>query len=144
MGLPSSQSECNCGLGPKRYRAKVVDGTGFTDDGGHRASSRANDKSRRRAAREQVAAYHQARLDELIRHVATAVDGWRTGSLDAHDLDEVLHHYQRAAHELWKFCWSTGGGGHIEMIAAHLNRLAEDNQIVDWWERGAPHRRSGT
>jgi hypothetical protein len=89
-----------------------------------------------------VADYHQARLDELVQHVAMAVDGWRAGSLDAHDVDEVLHRYQRAARELWKFCWGTGGGRHVELVAAHLHRLAEDNQVIDWWERAAPRRRS--
>jgi hypothetical protein len=100
------------------------------------------DKAARRAAREQVAAYHQARLDELVEHVATAVDDWRAGSVDAYDVDEVLHHYQRAARELWKFCWGTGGGGHVELIVAHLHRLAEDDQVIDWWERGAARRPS--
>jgi hypothetical protein len=100
------------------------------------------DKAARRAAREQVAAYHQARLDELVEHVAAVVDDWRAGSVDAYDVDEVLHHYQRAARELWKFCWGTGGGGHVELIAAHLHRLAEDDQVIDWWERGAARRPS--
>jgi len=99
------------------------------------------DKAARRAARQQVAAYHQARLDELVEHVAAAVDGWRAGSVDAYAVDEVLHRYQRAARELWKFCWGTGGGGHVELIAAQLQRLADDNQVIDWWERGAIRRR---
>jgi hypothetical protein len=111
-------------------------------DGGGGASDRAGGKAGRRIARQQVAAYHQARLDELLGHVAAAVDGWRAGSMDTYDIDQVLHHYQRAARELWKFCWGTGGGRHAELIAAHLHRLAEDNQVIDWWERGAS-RRSG-
>jgi hypothetical protein len=88
-----------------------------------------------------VAAYHQARLDELVGYVASAIDGWRAGSLDAHDVDEVLHRYQRAARELWKFCWSTGGGSHVEFIASHLRQMADENQVIDWWDRGAPRRR---
>jgi hypothetical protein len=94
------------------------------------------DKAARGAARQRVAAYHQARLEELVGHVAVAVDGWRAGSLDAYEVDQVLHHYQGAARELWKFCWATGGGAHVELIAAHLQRLAEDDQVIDWWERG--------
>ena len=38
------------------------------------------DKAARGAARQRVAAYHQARLEELVGHVAVAVDGWRAGS----------------------------------------------------------------
>jgi hypothetical protein len=98
------------------------------------------DKAARRAARQQVAAYHQARLEELVGQVAAAVDGWRAGSLDAYEMDQVLHHYQGAARELWKFCWGAGGGGHVELIAAHLQRLTEDDQVIDWWERGAARR----
>lgn len=135
-----SRSIRGLGLGPG-YGASVGDGSGFADGGGGRASSRAGGKAGRRVAREQVAAYHQACLDELVRHVAMAVDGWRAGSLDAHDVDEVLHRYQRAARELWKFCWGTGGGGHIAMVAADLHRLAQTNQVIDWWERGAARRR---
>jgi hypothetical protein len=123
------------------YRASVGDEATFADDG-RRASGRAGGKTGRRIASQQVAAYHQARLDELVGHIAAAVDGWRAGSMDAYDVDQVLHHYQRAARELWKFCWGTGGGGHVELIAAHLHRLAEGNQVIDWWERGAA-RRSG-
>jgi hypothetical protein len=106
-------------------------------DGG-RPLDRTDEKVGRRAAREQVAAYHQACLDELVRYVASAIDGWRTGSLDAHDVDEVLHRYQRAARELWKFCWGTGGSSHLEWIASHIRQMAEDGQVINWWERGAP------
>src|ERR1700739_3794299 len=35
-------------------------------------------KAERRAAREHVAAYHEARLAELIEYIAAAVDGYRT------------------------------------------------------------------
>jgi hypothetical protein len=101
---------------------------------GARYRARVGDRAGRRAARERVAAYHQACLDELVRHVASAIDGWRAGSLDAHDVDEVLHHYQRAARELWKFCWSTGGGSQVELIASHIRQLAEDDQVIDWWD----------
>jgi hypothetical protein len=121
---------------------RVGDGTGFAAGGDGRAFDRADSKAGRRAAREQVSAYHQACLDELVRYVASAIDGWRAGSLDAHDVDEVLHRYQRAARELWKFCWGTGGGGHVELIASHIRHMAEDDQVIDWWERGTPRRRS--
>jgi hypothetical protein len=112
-----------------------------TDATPDQAPDQAGHRTRRRAAREAIAAYHQARLDELVSHVSAAVDGLREGSLDVYDVDEVLHHYQRAARELWKFCWSTGGG-HVEWVADQLHRLAGDHEAIDWWERGTPHRRS--
>jgi hypothetical protein len=42
-----------------------------------------------------------------------ALDRYRTGEIDAYAIDETIHHYHRAARELWKFCWSGGGGTHI-------------------------------
>ena len=118
-----------------------MDGAAEPADTRGQALDRAGHHTRRRAAREAIAAYHQARLDELVTRVAAAVDGWREGSQDAYDVDEILHHYQRAARELWKFCWGTGGG-HVELVADQIHRLADNHEVIDWWERGAPHRRS--
>jgi hypothetical protein len=70
-------------------------------------------KADRRAARERVAAYHEAQLGELIEQVTAAIDGYRAGEIDAYTVDETIHHYHRAARELWKFCWSGGGGTHL-------------------------------
>lgn len=53
--------------------------------------------------------YHEARLGELIGIVAAAIDRHRAGEIDAYAVDETIHHYHRAARELWKFCWSGGG-----------------------------------
>jgi hypothetical protein len=65
-------------------------------------------KAERRAARALVAAYHEASLAELIEHVAADLDRYRAGHVDAYTIDETIHHYHRAAQELWKFCWSGG------------------------------------
>jgi hypothetical protein len=81
-------------------------------------------KSEGRAASERVAAYHEARL----------------GELDAYTVDETIHHCHRAARELWKFCWSSGGGTHIEIIAHVLDRMATDGETINWWERVAPRQ----
>ena len=91
--------------------------------------------SQRRAAREAVAAYHEARLTELLDRVGAAVDRFRAGGLDAFEADEVLFQYSRAAKELWKFC----NGSDVEFTA----RLIGDHAPDDWWERGAPRRRKG-
>jgi hypothetical protein len=69
-------------------------------------------KAERRAARERVSAYHHAQLAGLLTHVAAAIDRYRADQIDAHALDETIHHYHRAAGELWKFCFARGGGSH--------------------------------
>ena len=70
-------------------------------------------QSERQEARAAVAAYHEARLSELVTHVAGAFDRFREGELDAFGVDNVLFQYSRAARELWKFCNMTD----VEMTA---------------------------
>ncbi len=89
--------------------------------------------SERRAARERVAAYHEARLAELVQRVGEAVDRFRAGEVDAFDADQVIFQYSRAAKELWKFCNLPD----VEFTAS----LIADSAPADWWERGAPRRR---
>ena len=98
-------------------------------------------KAERRAARERVSIYHQAQLAGLLANVAAAVDRYRAGQIDACTLDETIHHYHRAAGELWKFCFSGGGGSHAEFIAGVLDRMAADAETIDWWERATPPQR---
>jgi hypothetical protein len=99
-------------------------------------------KAERRAARDRVAAYHEECLVELVEHIAAAIDGYRTGEIDAYAVDETIHHYHRAARELWKFCWSGGSGTHVETINYLLDQMATDGETINWWERGAPRHRS--
>ena len=51
-----------------------------------------------------MAGYHEAKLAELVAHVAEAMDRFRSGELDAFDVDQVLFQYSRATKELWQFC----------------------------------------
>ena len=95
----------------------------------------------RRAARERVSAYHQAQLAKLLNHVGAAIDHYRTGEIDAYAVDEKIHHYHRAATELWKICFAHGGGTHAEFIADLLDRMTADAEPIDWWERATPRRR---
>jgi len=90
-------------------------------------------KWERRAAREAVAEYHEARLTELVQRVGDAVDRFRAGELDAFEVDQVVFQYSRAAKELWKFC----NVPDAELTAS----LIDDRPPTDWWERGAPRRR---
>jgi hypothetical protein len=88
-----------------------------------------------------VAAYHEACLGRLVEHVAAAVDGLRAGQLDVFTVDEVVHHYHRAARQLWTFCWSSGGASHLEIVAGTVEQLAAEGREIDWWERSASHDR---
>ncbi|MEU4517463.1 hypothetical protein AB0F52_01960 [Amycolatopsis sp. NPDC024027] len=95
-------------------------------------------KAERRAAATLVSAYHEARLNELVAHVADAVDRHRAGELDAFEVDKVIHQYQRAARQLWTFCGQSGT--EVELAAYTIRRMAEDGVMVDWWERGGSRR----
>jgi len=97
-------------------------------------------KTERQAARALVAAYHKARLADLIEHVAEELDRYRDGEVDAYAVDETIHQYHRAAQELWKFCWSGGVGANTEIVARMLEQLTEAGETVDWWERIPAHR----
>jgi hypothetical protein len=94
----------------------------------------------RRAARDRVSSYHQAQLAALLSHVGAAIDRYRTGEIDAYAGDETIHHYRRAAAELWKFCFARGGS-HAEFIAALLDRMTAGAEAIDWWERATPRQR---
>jgi len=61
-------------------------------------------RSNRKAALEAVAAYHEARLGELVERVGDGVDRFRAGRLDPFEIDRVLFQYSRAAEELWESC----------------------------------------
>ena len=89
--------------------------------------------SARRAAQETVAAYHEAQLAELVRHVAAEIDRFRSGEVDAFEVDQVVFQYSRAAKELWKFC----NLGDVELAVS----LLEGQPPVNWWARGEPKRR---
>ena len=97
-------------------------------------------QAERRAARERVSTYHESQLAELLGHVGVEIDRYRAGEIDAYATDETIHHYHRAAAELWKFCFARGGGAHAEFIAGLLDRMTADAETIDWWERAAPRR----
>jgi len=92
-------------------------------------------------ARERVSAYHQLQLAGLLSHVGAAIDRYGVGEIDAYAVDETIHHYHRAAGELWKFCFSRGGGTHAEFTAGVLDRMTAGAEPIDWWERATPQRR---
>lgn len=104
------------------------------------ASANVSGKSDFKKAEETVVGYHERCLRELTEHIADAIDRYRSGDLDAFDVEAVNHQYHQAATELWKFCWA-GGGSHVRSAAQLIEHNAANDQVIDWWERGAPRRR---
>ncbi len=102
------------------------------------AGGREGDKATRQAARELIATYHQAELRKLLEHVRTGFDQLDAGTIDEFELDDLIHHYKRAASELWKFCGSSGG--QWVQAASALAYRREQGDEPDWWTIGAPRR----
>lgn len=96
-------------------------------------------KAERRADCEAVAAYHEAELGKLLEHVRQGFARWDAGAIDAFELDELIHHYKRAARRLWNACPS--GGVHASGMARLLEQQAEAGEETDWWALAAPRRR---
>ena len=99
----------------------------------------ARTKAQRRADRDRVGAYHDQQLAKLLEHVREGFARWDAGEINAFELDEVIHHYKRAAQKLWNAC--VVGGAHTERLARVLAQQAAEGEETDWWELGAPRRR---
>lgn len=97
---------------------------------------RGQERARRRAARETLAAYHEQQLTLLLDHVRDGFAQMDAGGLDAFDVDELIHRYQRAARELWKFCGSSGAAW--ETAARALEFLSDQKELPDWWAASEP------
>jgi hypothetical protein len=95
----------------------------------------ANEKAKRRAARELIGPYHQEQLRALLEHVRDGFARLDAGELDAFELDDLIHRYKRATQKLWSFC--TGGGAHVYSTASTLEWLREQGELPDWWARSA-------
>jgi hypothetical protein len=98
-------------------------------------------KAERRAARERVSRYYESELAKLIDRVDEAIARYRDGEIGLHDVDEVIHRYSKAARALWKFCWSTGSGSQVVLVARTLEHWAAEVDSVDWWEEAERPRR---
>ena len=62
--------------------------------------------------------------------------GWKEVHV-CHSLDDLIHHYKRAAAKLWSFCGSSGGGW--QRAADAIAYLRERNEpLPDWWDQAAP------
>ncbi len=93
-------------------------------------------REQRRADLALVTSYHETQLAKLLRHLQEGFRRFEAGEINAFELDELIHHYKRAARELWKFCGDLSGSS-VRFTARALEELGEDADSIDWWERGA-------
>jgi hypothetical protein len=98
-----------------------------------------DERTRRRAARKVVAAYHDEQLRRLLEKVRAGFDALDGGEIAPLDLDELIEHYRRSAGELERFCGSSGSGW--ERAARALVRLRAEGEQPDWWEAGVDRGR---
>ena len=94
-------------------------------------------QARRRDDVALVTGYHEAQLQKLLEHLRDGFRRYEEGTIDAFELDAVIHHYTRAARELWKFCGDLSGA-RAAFTARALRAMREEADEVDWWERGRP------
>lgn len=99
----------------------------------------ADSKARRHADRELVGTYYEGRLAELLEHVCEGFRQYDGGELDAFGLDDLIHRYERATRELWKFCGTVTGSG-AGIVARTIREMSSRGEAIDWWERGNPRR----
>jgi hypothetical protein len=105
---------------------------------GHVVMAEPRSKAQRRADREAVGAYHEAQLTKLLEHVREGFDRYDAGAIDAFELDDLIHHYKRAAQKLWATC--VGGGAQAERTARMLELQSARDEVTDWWELARPRR----
>lgn len=61
------------------------------------------------------------------------------GEIDAFGLDQLIHRYQIAARELWKFC--SVSGGRVGTAVRMLELSQERGEMPDWWQAAERMRR---
>ena len=98
-----------------------------------------SEKAKRRADWAFLVSYHEARLADLLEHVRAAFVRYDAGEIDAFGLDELIHRYQMAARELWKFC--SVSGGRVETAVRTLELWQERGEMPDWWQAAERIRR---
>ena len=96
-------------------------------------------KAKRRADWAFLVAYHEAKLADLLEHVRSGFTGYDAGQINAFGLDELIHTYQIAARELWKFC--SVSGGRVSTAVRMLELWQERGEMPDWWKVAERMRR---
>jgi hypothetical protein len=104
----------------------------------HLMGERAAQKAKRRSDQLMVAAYHQARLSDLLVQVRAGFAEYDAGLIDAFQLDGIIDQYKRAATELSKLCAISGS--QVELVARAPKRMHAEKSEPDWWALGASRR----
>ena len=99
--------------------------------------SAARSREQRRADLALVTGYHEAQLAKLLERVRDGLRRFEAGEISAFEVDELIHHYKRAARELWKFCGDVSGT-RVRFTARALEELGQGADSIDWWDRGNP------
>jgi hypothetical protein len=95
-----------------------------------------SEKARRRAARQLAGDYHEQELARLLEHVREGFARFDAGTMDAFELDDLIHRYKRSARELWEF-WAN----RPEAVAWAIDDARRRGDEIDWWAAGEPRRR---
>ena len=113
-------------------------------------------KAERRAASERGAAYHEARLGELIEYITAAIDRYRAGEIDAYTVDDdypplspggpravdiLLVTVRRNGLRPARRCcgrWTVGAGTGVSA----RRRLRSHGRAVAWWRCRDPNRKT--
>ena len=100
--------------------------------------TKAERKAARGTAQERVGRYHEQELGLLVDRLREALRRLDAGEIDVFELDDVVHHYKRAAQKLWSYCV---GRGNPESMARALEWAEEHDDRPDWWALAAPRQR---
>jgi hypothetical protein len=68
-------------------------------------------------------------MAELLEHVREGFARYDAGEINAFGLDELIHRYQIAERELWKFC--SVSGGRVETAVRMLELWQERGEMPD-------------
>jgi hypothetical protein len=98
-------------------------------------SQQADRKAQRKADVALVTTYHEAHLRRLLERVRDGFQRYEEGELDAFGLDALIHQYELAVRELWKFCGDLSGASAASTARA-LRQMGDEAEQIDWWERG--------
>ena len=98
-----------------------------------------SEKAKRRSDWAFLLSYHEARLADLLEHVRAGFVRYDAGEIDAFGLDELIHRYQMARSELWKFC--SVSGARVETAVRTLELWQGRGEMPDWWQAAERMRR---
>ena len=85
-------------------------------------------------AADTVGAYRAHQLRDLLERVREGFAQLDADTIDAFELDSLIHRYGRCARELRRFCGSRPE--EWELAARTLAQLNEQGEEIDWWEAG--------